>query len=221
MRVLLLFFIGVSCIDTSGRSTEKSSDNDDDDDRREGDRQGDCVDGEDNDNDGDIDCTDSGCSSKPICEGEDSTDPDLDTDSDTDINPQDFSYTAVRTFDIIAEDSGWEQYENCTITWQGSYSGPAPQSCSDCDIEAQFTSTCSDTCSWVDCEAGTISWGIDLDQEKLYGYDQDSESWYENYDSTYCNEERTVASDQSSFDLTCSVLSGSEYYVFDTLSFTW
>ena len=51
--------------------------------RKEGDSSGECNDGIDNDDDGLIDCNDSGCASRPACEESD-TDTDTDTDSGLD-----------------------------------------------------------------------------------------------------------------------------------------
>jgi len=80
----------VSCISNKIVIEDNGSD-DDDDQRSEGDQQGDCTDEVDNDEDGDIDCEDSGCSGKPGCAG---TDTGTDTDTDQVGNPHDsFSIT--------------------------------------------------------------------------------------------------------------------------------
>ena len=68
IRLLFLYsLLNTACLDFL-KSAEEAED-DDDDERREGQRQGDCTDGEDNDDDDDIDCDDSGCSDKPACNG--------------------------------------------------------------------------------------------------------------------------------------------------------
>ena len=67
-RILpLLAFLLLSCIST------KDLEGDNDNGNEEGDQQGDCIDGEDNDGDGDIDCLDDGCSNKPACSEENSS----------------------------------------------------------------------------------------------------------------------------------------------------
>ena len=115
-RLLFLsFLINISCFDIlkSTEDEEEDEEDEEDDERREGTRQGDCTDGEDNDDDGDIDCDDSGCSDKPACEGDTdtSTEPDVDPESDT----VDFygEFTDAYQFDPSYEDLG---YNDCTIT---------------------------------------------------------------------------------------------------------
>ena len=65
--LLLSLLIGpIACSDK-----ESSPDNIDgvnNEETAEGSQQGDCVDGQDNDNDGYIDCEDDGCADKPACE---------------------------------------------------------------------------------------------------------------------------------------------------------
>ena len=64
----LLLTIG--CLDfLKSEPEEDEEENEEDSERREeGERQGDCLDGEDNDDDGYIDCEDQGCDGKPACE---------------------------------------------------------------------------------------------------------------------------------------------------------
>ena len=69
--------------------------------RKEGEVQGDCLDGEDNDNDGNIDCEDAGCSNKPACE-ETQDDDDLTTDTST-------------------PDDDWVEDEQCGIEIDSTY----------------------------------------------------------------------------------------------------
>ena len=47
---------------------EEEEEEEEEEERREGERQGDCFDGEDNDGDGYIDCDDQGCGDKPACQ---------------------------------------------------------------------------------------------------------------------------------------------------------
>ena len=63
--LFLSCLLNTACLDFL-KSEEEEEENDDDE-RREGERQGDCFDGEDNDDDDKIDCDDSGCSDKPAC----------------------------------------------------------------------------------------------------------------------------------------------------------
>ena len=72
------------CIDEllkGSEDIEEEEEEDEDEERTEGDRQGDCFDGEDNDEDGDIDCEDSGCFDKPACQGATDTGGDSANDS--------------------------------------------------------------------------------------------------------------------------------------------
>ena len=75
-RLLFLSFLlnSTACLDVL-----KSTDEDEDDKRREGQREGDCYDGRDNDDDDDIDCDDSGCADKPACTDTAWEQPDTDT----------------------------------------------------------------------------------------------------------------------------------------------
>ena len=78
-RLLFLsFLLTTACLDFL--KTEPEEEDEEDEDPEEGDQIGDCYDGEDNDEDGDIDCDDSGCSTKPAC---------LDTGFDTDTEDTD------------------------------------------------------------------------------------------------------------------------------------
>ena len=86
---ILTLFIQVACLELS----DKSSSSDDDGERREGGKQGDCFDGEDNDDDGDIDCDDEGCADKPACtDPEDDTGISVETDDDTNNNQGSVQY---------------------------------------------------------------------------------------------------------------------------------
>ena len=73
------FVLGISCVDRVKEllaEPEEEEDNEEEP-RREGDKQGDCLDGVDNDEDGYVDCEDQGCDGKPACLG-----GDTDTDSE-------------------------------------------------------------------------------------------------------------------------------------------
>ena len=62
----------VGCLDRFLKSADEEDEKENeknDSEPQEGDQQGDCLDGEDNDDDGYIDCEDSGCDGKPACEG--------------------------------------------------------------------------------------------------------------------------------------------------------
>lgn len=75
----LLFFGTLSLLTACDFLTEKEEDEEEDEDSiyHEGDRQGDCLDGEDNDEDGYIDCEDQDCDGKPACtESTDTADTD-------------------------------------------------------------------------------------------------------------------------------------------------
>ena len=76
--VVSILSVGIlfACSDTKNKTDR---DRRSDDERREGSKQGDCLDGEDNDGDGDIDCEDAGCYDKPICNDETE---DIDVDED-------------------------------------------------------------------------------------------------------------------------------------------
>ena len=86
--VLGLFF-SAGCLDFLKEEPEEEEESQG---REEGKQQGDCLDGVDNDEDGDIDCDDSGCDGKPACESDDTSiidsgeDTDIDTGEDTDTN---------------------------------------------------------------------------------------------------------------------------------------
>ena len=85
--VLVLCFTMLSCFESKQEEAEE--------DRREGESQGDCRDGEDNDNDGNIDCEDAGCKDKPICEETEDTDTDVETEPDTAVDNDTQNDTAV------------------------------------------------------------------------------------------------------------------------------
>ena len=59
-----LFLVGLlfACVDSSEQEKQEVLEEEE---RREGTQQGDCSDGVDNDNDGDLDCEDAGCIDKP------------------------------------------------------------------------------------------------------------------------------------------------------------
>lgn len=84
MRYLLFTssFLFVSCLDFL--KTNEVDDDEENEDYSEGESQGDCFDGEDNDDDGDIDCYDDGCTDKPAC-----LDSDTGGNGDTDGNGND------------------------------------------------------------------------------------------------------------------------------------
>ena len=65
--LFLSFLINNSCLEAF-KSAADDEEEEDDNERREGTRQGDCYDGEDNDGDGRVDCEDFGCSDKPACD---------------------------------------------------------------------------------------------------------------------------------------------------------
>ena len=85
-RLLFLsFLVQFSCVDFLSKSQEDEEDEDDE--RQEGERQGDCVDGSDNDDDGAIDCDDSGCADKPACEAAVETDTAVETEPSVEVEP--------------------------------------------------------------------------------------------------------------------------------------
>lgn len=94
-RYWLIFGVvfSVGCLDMLKSEESDEEEDEQDESAEEGDRQGDCLDGVDNDDDGDIDCEDQGCYDKPACEdvidtgediGDTDTDVDVDTGADTD-----------------------------------------------------------------------------------------------------------------------------------------
>ena len=89
---LLFSFLFTGCSTFLDKlAPEEEEEDDDDKERVEGDRQGDCYDGEDNDDDGYIDCEDQGCDDKPACSDTGWTQPD--TGDDTDPNDTDTNET--------------------------------------------------------------------------------------------------------------------------------
>ena len=64
-----IIWLGTSCLLMSCIAIGEDGDKDDEDEDEvvEGQTQGDCLDGEDNDGDGNIDCNDSGCSTASAC----------------------------------------------------------------------------------------------------------------------------------------------------------
>ena len=104
----------VGCLDRFLKSADEEDEKENektDSEPQEGEQQGDCLDGEDNDDDGYIDCEDSGCDGKPACEGavdtgiadtgepEDTQDTqdtqDIDTGSDTEEADQADGYWSL------------------------------------------------------------------------------------------------------------------------------
>lgn len=90
MKYWLIFgaVFSVGCLDMLKQDdAEEEEEDEDDESSEEGDRQGDCSDGEDNDDDGHIDCEDQGCDGKPACESDDTAVVDTgEEDTDTDID---------------------------------------------------------------------------------------------------------------------------------------
>ena len=84
---LVIWFFLVGCLDFLKEEPKEDEDTE----REEGQQQGDCFDGEDNDEDGDIDCDDDGCFDKPACESEiNDTGEDSDTGTDTEDTGEPF-----------------------------------------------------------------------------------------------------------------------------------
>jgi len=122
---LIVIFL-VACLETEKRY----SDDDEDDTVREGTRQGDCYDGYDNDDDGFVDCYDSGCADKDVCAGFDSDEDGSEynwtceltitgTEPETEINEilANSEYTFYCT---IASENDEYMQENCD-SFVGSY----------------------------------------------------------------------------------------------------
>ena len=99
----LPFLLTLSCVDLLKGGVDDPEEEDKE--RREGERQGDCVDGSDNDEDGDIDCNDSGCFDQPACQGTTDTDTDSDTDSPGDSGTDTGDDTTDDPTDDTADDT--------------------------------------------------------------------------------------------------------------------
>ena len=98
----LSFLLQFGCLDQllkTAEDDEEKEEKEENNERREGEQVGDCTDGLDNDEDGDIDCDDSGCSNKPACEDQLETDTATEPD-DPEDDPED-----------TAEDTAEDQIE--------------------------------------------------------------------------------------------------------------
>ena len=91
-------FLVFGCSGLKERLFEDNEPEEEDEDshRNEGDRQGDCLDGEDNDEDGYIDCEDQGCDGKPACEADTGIADTADTE-DTDDTGSEIDETGIDT----------------------------------------------------------------------------------------------------------------------------
>ena len=168
--LFLSFLLNISCF-----GAEKSEEEEEEE-EEEGDRHGDCFDGIDNDDDGDIDCDDSGCEGKLAC------DPDA-------ING------AVQISGYLSQriDYG-EEYEGMGYSDCESYAellpaGEAPHaaSCPNCYLTglSEYYSRASTTCEGEMPE--TMEWGIDRATETLYYYTSEGE-WSPFLSAEVCTE---------------------------------
>ena len=67
--LFLSFLLPIACLDfLKEQDTDEEEEEEEEGERQEGEQVGDCDDGVDNDEDGDVDCDDSGCFNKPACE---------------------------------------------------------------------------------------------------------------------------------------------------------
>ena len=91
---IFLFFLTTNVLSGCFSDSDKEEDEEnEDDERREGSQVGDCIDGEDNDEDGDIDCDDSGCENTPACD-----------DSVIDDTPEDEDFFTASGLPDLRED---------------------------------------------------------------------------------------------------------------------
>ena len=99
------------CLESRDQKEEQENQEEQGKEIKEGSQQGDCIDGEDNDNDGLIDCDDSGCASAPACSenndpndtGQDSNPDNIDDTDDTghtNTNPSNPDYLYVDQIDV-------------------------------------------------------------------------------------------------------------------------
>ena len=187
--LFLSFLINISCLDAlkSSPDDEEDEEDEEDDERREGTRQGDCTDGEDNDDDGDIDCDDSGCSDKPACEGD--TGSSIDTSDDPDFEQVDFSGQISSSF-VFESSMQEEGYENCNyVETFTPASGDVTEadSCSGCTLFGQVDVVAETDCSFYQEGSYTIDLALSEPDEVFYFYSANDGQWMQLFTSDGCN----------------------------------
>lgn len=204
--LFLSFLLNISCFEA-----EKSEDEEEEDSNaQEGNIQGDCLDGEDNDDDGYIDCDDSGCTGKPAC----------DEDPDAINGAVQIAGYMSQNVDYGAE---YEElgYSDCESSSVFIPAGEAPHAadCPSCDLTGLseydiFNSTCAGTMP----EA--IEWGVDRATETVYYYTPGGE-WYDILSSDSCSEDSEIYLMGSSYEGNCWTIheNGNDYTT--SISLSW
>lgn len=215
MKLLLFlsFLVNISCIDALKSATEEE-DEDEDDERREGTRQGDCLDGTDNDDDGDIDCEDSGCFDKPACNGDTAVtnDPSDEPNSEPAEEPSeepseepiivDFHGQISYTVDYGSELEAEGMYD-CLVSdvlTPHTHSATYTDYCPDCTIFGRVNVEREHSCRNWSVEDGSRYFAIAESTQTLQHF---TYSWNELYSEEECNISRTVNLTDSSMTIEC------------------
>ena len=242
----LSFLLSLSCLEKSSE-TENTEDTEDTEDTEEaltpeGEQLGDCSDGEDNDNDGAIDCEDSGCINATECQESDTGAPD-DTDvpddtddttdsepddsgddSDTDTEaPQEFSGSLVVEVDYINPTYESIGYEDCTTAYVYTEITDAVMvaGCPNCTHQWKVDIDFSTDCANENPPENLIGdYAIDTNQNIFYSYSY-TYGWFIPYDTTFCNGGLQASSTNNSFSLVCEHQSGTDFSRTTTINFSF
>lgn len=213
--LFLSFLTQFACLDLLKleEEEEENKDNDKDNDNdnsapKEGSQLGDCYDGEDNDDDGAIDCEDSGCFDKPVCNetgfvpDEDTAIEDLPPDAAASVTWGDSSVTLALTvengLDGAAYYWGIAETNNCTDCWTGE----------DCFWGYSLSSgDVLDYCHPIDADGGELLYGGDP-----WSLNEGSETLF--YDDSFSDQSTYLVDDRGSADGPCWVWGADPSYYY-------
>lgn len=225
--LLLSFLLNISCIGALKSMMEDTEEDNNDKDssaeRKEGQRQGDCTDGEDNDEDGAVDCDDSGCFDKPVCEGEIGIDSGFDDTGTENNNGQvDFYGQASTefTFSSLYQEQG---YNNCQYVeiYSAAADSVTVSPCSGCSILGKVDVIVETNCDFY--EEGSFSADLAIKEsfEAIYFYSPSEGNWIRFFSEDNCNELYNPNLSASSFSLECQFDAPNEYSSTSYLNLNW
>ena len=222
--LFLSFLINISCLDvlkSDADDEEEEEEEEEDDERREGTRQGDCTDGEDNDDDGDIDCDDSGCADKPVCEGD--TGSSIDTSDEPSFEQVDFSgqISSSFVFEAVMQEEG---YENCSYVEAFTAAGgdvSNADTCSGCTLFGQVDVVTQTDCSFYEESSYTIDLALSEPDEAFYFYSSNEGQWMQLFSSDGCNNGFDTTLSNSSFYVECIFEEEGSYTSTSSLILNW